>query len=61
MVTTKQYVWVVVYDNYVPAEIAEIYDNEEAAAMHANRLSGDWHAECWTVQSVCTQVRQRQP
>lgn len=47
------YVWVVLFSNYEPAEIAEIYDNEAAAKEHAERLGDLWHTERWPVRSHC--------
>lgn len=47
-------VWVVLFSNYEPAEIAEIYDNEAAAKEHIERFDDKrWCVERWSVLSQC--------
>lgn len=40
-------IWAVVFSNYEPAEVAELYDNEAAAQKHADALGDGWRAVRW--------------
>lgn len=44
-------VWAVVFSNYEPAEVAELYDNEAAAAAHAASEVDPFRVVCWPVRS----------
>ncbi|MBL7487082.1 hypothetical protein [Frankia sp. AgW1.1] len=47
-------IWVVVFGNYFPAEVIEVYDNKAAADEYVDdpRSDSELRVERWTVQST---------
>lgn len=45
-------VWAVVFGNYIPDEVIELYDNEDAAKAHAADEVDDCRVVAWQVRST---------
>jgi hypothetical protein len=45
-----QWVWVVRYENYDPAEVDSIWTTEAGAKTRQAELDGDWRVEQWELK-----------